>query len=117
MKFPYDADFIDELKRAVPGRFRSYDPDTKIWRVSPPYASAAERLFARYFTDVEPPRRDLALPEWCRVLYVLPQAPPEVVNAAYRVLSKKLHPDHGGSAEKMKALNLAVERAREAGAK
>lgn len=114
MRFPFDPDFIDELKRAVPCRFRSYDPGSKTWRVLPPYASAAERLFQRYFAETEPPRREVALPDWCRVLYVLPNAPLEVVNAAYRTLSKRLHPDHGGSAERMKALNLAVERAREA---
>jgi hypothetical protein len=44
------------------------------------------------------------------VLYLLPDAPPEVVKAAYRALASKYHPDvPGGDAEAMAQLNAAVE--------
>ncbi|MGZ6267571.1 MAG: J domain-containing protein, partial [Candidatus Limnocylindrales bacterium] len=41
------------------------------------------------------------------VLQVRPSADPEVVRAAYRVLARKYHPDHGGDPTQMVALNDA----------
>lgn len=41
------------------------------------------------------------------VLGVAPDAPAEVVDAAYRALAKKAHPDAGGSTEAMARLNVA----------
>lgn len=43
-------------------------------------------------------------------LYLLPDAPVEVVKASYRALASKYHPDlPGGDEARMKELNLAVE--------
>jgi hypothetical protein len=36
-----------------------------------------------------------------------PSGPPEVVNAAYCALAKKVHPDAGGDTTKMQAMNAA----------
>ena len=44
------------------------------------------------------------------VLGVRPDSPVEVLEAAYRALAKKLHPDAGGSEAGMKDLNEAMER-------
>jgi curved DNA-binding protein CbpA len=41
------------------------------------------------------------------VLQVSPRADPEVIRAAYRILARKYHPDHGGDAQLMIALNDA----------
>jgi curved DNA-binding protein CbpA len=41
------------------------------------------------------------------VLQVQPGAETEVIRAAYRVLARKYHPDHGGDAARMIALNDA----------
>ena len=46
------------------------------------------------------------------VLGVRPDAPAEVVEASYRALAKRLHPDAGGSKEAMSALNAAWEAVR-----
>ncbi len=43
------------------------------------------------------------------VLYVTPEAPPEVIAAAYRALSKLHHPDRNGDTSRMAALNAAYE--------
>jgi len=43
------------------------------------------------------------------VLGVDPDAPEEVVKAAYRALAKERHSDHGGSDEEMRELNAAKE--------
>lgn len=42
-------------------------------------------------------------------LYLLPGAPLSVIKAAYKALALEHHPDHGGSADKMKAINVAFE--------
>ena len=43
-------------------------------------------------------------------LCVIPNAPKEVVRAAYRALCLLNHPDHGGNEDKMKEINAAMER-------
>jgi curved DNA-binding protein CbpA len=47
------------------------------------------------------------MPDFYEVLQVQPSAEREVVRAAYRVLARKYHPDHGGDARRMIALNDA----------
>jgi curved DNA-binding protein CbpA len=42
-----------------------------------------------------------------QVLQVDPRADPDVIRAAYRVLARKYHPDHGGEPQRMIALNDA----------
>ena len=49
-----------------------------------------------------------------RTLQVDPQADPEVVQAAYRVLARKLHPDLTGDESGMKRLNRAWDVLRDA---
>ena len=48
-----------------------------------------------------------------RVLQVLPDAEPEVIQAAYRALARKYHPDMGGSEMHMAMLNAAWETLRD----
>lgn len=64
----------------------------------------------------EPPRSAqlTARERAAAVLYLLPDAPPEVMTAAYRALSLRLHPDRGGSTERMSALNAAYDMLRNA---
>jgi DnaJ-class molecular chaperone len=40
---------------------------------------------------------------------LLPNAPPEVIKAAYKALAKIYHPDARGDSEKMIAINRAFE--------
>lgn len=47
--------------------------------------------------------------DFYRVLQVDPSADPDVIQAAYRVLARKLHPDLVGDEGGMKALNAAWE--------
>jgi len=51
------------------------------------------------------------------VLQVIPDAEPEVIQAAYRALARKYHPDMGGSEAQMAALNAAWETLRDRGAR
>jgi len=50
-----------------------------------------------------------SLYRWYEVLQVSPVAPEEVVKASYNALSKKFHPDRGGTNTAMAALNEALE--------
>jgi curved DNA-binding protein CbpA len=47
------------------------------------------------------------MPDLYEVLQVHPRAEPEVLRAAYRVLARRYHPDHGGDARRMITLNDA----------
>lgn len=47
------------------------------------------------------------MPDYYEVLQVHPRAESDVIRAAYRVLARKYHPDHGGDARRMIALNDA----------
>lgn len=47
------------------------------------------------------------MPDYYEVLQVSPRAEAEVIRAAYRTLARKYHPDHGGDARRMIALNDA----------
>ena len=49
------------------------------------------------------------------VLQVTPDAEPEVIQAAYRALARKYHPDTGGSDLQMAKLNAAWETVRDRG--
>jgi curved DNA-binding protein CbpA len=52
-----------------------------------------------------------------RVLQVTPDAEPEVIQAAYRALARKYHPDMGGSDLQMAKLNAAWETVRDRAAR
>ena len=47
------------------------------------------------------------MPDYYEVLQVHRHAEAEVIRAAYRVLARKYHPDHGGDSKRMIALNDA----------
>lgn len=51
---------------------------------------------------------------WWEVLGVQPDVPMPVIKAVYRELSKKAHPDAGGSADAMARLNAALAEAEKA---
>jgi len=51
-----------------------------------------------------------------KTLCVTPQAPPELVEGAYRILARLNHPDRGGDTQAMVALNAAVATIRAAAA-
>ena len=67
------------------------------------HAQARRRAHA-----VAPPPADAVSGPY-HMLRVLPSAPREVVEAAYRALALKYHPDRGGNAEIMANLNRAIE--------
>jgi hypothetical protein len=84
--------------------------------------SGASELLDRAFTGFRalPPAGGTSVavdangPPWWQVLGVARTAPRGVVQAAYRTLARKHHPDVGGDAGAMAALNRAWEQAQSA---
>ncbi len=126
---------VDALKGTIPAHTRRYDPHTKLWHVSHSYAAQAIALLCRAFPDTQvvdasgfgrsappPPRQPLATERHYAALHLLPSAPPELVNSAYRTLVKLHHPDLLPAGERDRAtrvaqeLNVAIEALRSAGA-
>lgn len=124
---PYNAGFVELLKAQIPASYRSWDPQIKSWMVAAPYDTTAIRLLLQFFPNAEvddKPRSGSRehVPAGCgcdadhRALFVCQNAPAPVVRAAYRALAKLSHPDAGGDAERMRAINAAFERLTSGGA-
>lgn len=77
------------------------------------YSYQAREIF--YTTPAEQ-RYTPGRPEYLAVLGLERGATCEVINAAYRRLATKVHPDHGGSAEEFKEVQRAYETAMSYGA-
>lgn len=111
LHFPYDYLLVDALKTEFPSYARRYNPDDKTWTVSQPYVAHAESLLRWRFPEarIERPDTDGRFrPEQpFAVLHLLPTAPPELIDGAYRILARLHHPDRGGETERMRELNEA----------
>jgi DnaJ-class molecular chaperone len=68
---------------------------------------AVETVYDDEQPSRKPPPQSIASP--FQTLYLLPNAPPEVVKASYKALAKIHHPDARGNSEKMIAINRAFE--------
>jgi hypothetical protein len=108
--------FIDALKENVCPSDRKYDAENRRWlfchEAMPDVFETLDAYGIGYDGANTPPppppglvNRQIALTE----LFLLPNAPADVITAVFRVLAKKYHPDMGGSTEKMQRLNAAME--------
>ncbi len=109
---------ISELKEIIPVAFRNYEPTKKTWIITDwerldEWISEMRRVYAveTEYDNEQPsrpsPPQSIAAP--FQTLYLLPNAPPEVVKASYKALSKIHHPDAQGDGEKMIEINRAFE--------
>ncbi len=114
--FPFDRDVVEGIKNIVPVHSRTYDPDEKAWYIAPAYFVPVRNLLTATFMQVEmdadrepftPPPTPKPQTSY-HVLHLQPTAPPELVDAAYKTLSRLHHPDQGGDTETMQRLNAAV---------
>jgi len=113
---PFHPGLIDAWKKAIPYRYRGFDPDTKAWRFWGGYETVAASLLLDRFPGTEIPGRpgsygntqaQHASSNYFDTLHLKPTAPPELVDAAYRCLAKLHHPDKGGDPDIMRALTEA----------
>lgn len=113
--FPFNREMVDALKTSIPAAHRSWDPARRGWTVRAMYANTAMRLLqSRFDVEIEDQRATTA-PDTCacaqhpqcRVLFVQPDAPPEVIESSYRALARLHHPDRGGDGTTMQRVNAA----------
>ncbi len=76
-------------------------------------AGSVAQAFAGY-AALPPARHDVPASDWWTALGVHPNATLDEVEAAFRALTLKAHPDRGGSHDQMANLTDARRRAREA---
>ena len=122
---PYNMDIIAFLGKQIPVSDRSFDKSTKIWTIverqlapfqaflkllgiqptviSRQQAEAAHSSGSSMSKPRTAPLADIAL-EFAKL------AGQDAMNRAYRAACMTLHPDRGGSMDKMAALNVAWER-------
>jgi hypothetical protein len=109
---------ISELKGIIPAAFRNYEPTKKTWLITDggcldEWISELRSVYAVEIEDDNeqpsrpPPAQNIASPY--QTLYLLPNAPPEVIRASYKALAKIHHPDARGNSEKMIEINRAFE--------
>jgi hypothetical protein len=129
--FPYSKYLVEQLKAHIPASHREWVPEHKVWIVDSVYATTALRLMRDTFGDVRlddqrfeyqepsPPPRTPRVDLDFATLYILPDAPLCVIDAAYRALSKQCHPDRvpaperATAHEKMIALTNAYDAVRD----
>ncbi len=115
---------FDELKADFRRRFPRhgdavYLPEQRAWSVPREHTRRLEAWLAMW-VDAEAvawdrstrrpaPAQALALASSYKVLHLTDDAPIELVEAARRVLSKRYHPDAGGTDQAMAAINAAAD--------
>ena len=108
---------IETLKARIPQRRRKWNPATKQWLVTSEMLdtliATVQHFGLSYDFDDDQKQAHRQMPmsrtAAAATLYLLPSAPPYVVDAVYRAIAKQHHPDRGGSTEQMQMINAAVE--------
>lgn len=109
------ADFcreaVDAWKARIPGKYRRWDPEQKLWKFDPSVAPELEAILKEHgyvINIVEQQAQQIVVQEstdqYKAFIDALPVA---VLKQAYRQACIELHPDHGGSTEAMARLNAA----------
>ncbi|MDQ3695452.1 MAG: J domain-containing protein [Chloroflexota bacterium] len=114
--FPYHPEVVQSIKDTILSYDREWNPSLKQWLVAPPWIETARRILASAFgecrvsgnQDRPEPTPIRSIDRAYRVLHLLPTAPPELIEASYRIVAKRVHPDCGGDAEAMRQLNAAI---------
>jgi hypothetical protein len=112
----YHPALVDALKEAIPHTYREWDGAVRVWRIDPDWGDLALQALTDIGVSIVDKRPAVpsptpvaaALQEACQRLYILPEAPVEVAEAAYKALARLHHPDVGGDTETMQALNEAI---------
>jgi len=132
VRTPYKQEFVDWVKGEVAIGCRYWDKTDNVWVISYSYEDDLIVECFKLFDAVDRmgtrPAERLKAKAWKRptqspldsgtaydVFHLQPSAPPEVINAAYRAMSKLYHPDvYDGpdATEQMKKINDAYDKIR-----
>lgn len=114
---PFDRQFIDALKNAIPRDYRVWDQGGKVWKVDINYLedliAVAEIFFeVSLVQEEEPQARQLSPGSGQDSPYhdLFQSLPTEALIRAYKAAIPHIHPDRGGSEEIMKKVNVAWDR-------
>jgi hypothetical protein len=109
---PYSAEFTETLKASIPTKKRLWDANDKCWFMVRDQLDKLTHILDQYYDEVillNFPKQDVATDAWGK-LFLVEGAPIELIQASYRVLAMKYHPDRqGGDTEKMKVINVAYK--------
>lgn len=121
---PYSKEFVEFIKIAIPTSDRAYDPTTKVWAFAEKYldviVDTARKVWrlpgevvvitkAQTQQASSSPVLQKQTPEQVLVEFVK-LLPIDALIAGYRRAATELHPDRGGSMEKMATLNALWDR-------
>lgn len=125
--FPYDADYVQAIKDAVPSQQRSWDPKTRRWSIHGNYQLRVERAFewiemcrpvngghrTRQQHHAPPrPQPSTSVRSLEDVLVDLFRMLPDGIRPkAHKALVRSVHPDAGGTHELAVSLNRAWDKA------
>lgn len=106
VRFNYSPDVVAIIKHTVPHHARTWQPRTKTWTVDAGWAPELAAAFRRAkITVVGLDTQPAASPGWARAVFDRVGATRRA--AAYRLLSRLCHPDHGGTHDLQLELNQA----------
>ena len=123
--FDYCHSAVEEIKARIPYHSRAWDPERKVWTIAAgPFVFVAidilQDIFGKHDVHVQddragrrPDHGAAAIDTAYRTLHLQPTAPPQLIQAAYKCLSRMIHPDMGGDVAKMQALNSAMDSLRD----
>lgn len=112
-EFDFSPGMVEGIKTHIPSRQRTWKPDLRQWWFRAEVIDSVctlATLFCEggYVHAQSSPAPAHRGPEAAyQTLHLLPSAPPELVKAAYKALSKLEHPDKGGDKARMQAINSA----------
>jgi hypothetical protein len=123
IKTPYLAAFVEALKVGIPWDDREWRPETKTWIVGVSSAKQAIAITQRFFAEVEIIKftdqyqqsgfggsTQAKAADPYATLHLLPTAPIQLIDSAYKCLARMNHPDHGGDTAVMQSINGAYDR-------
>ena len=111
---PYSEDLYKALTTNIPANQRTWDAQHKVWYIWKKNFDLLTHILSKHCDDtilVDFPAPEVAADDWSK-LYLLPGAPMELVQSAYRVMAKLYHPDVNkatDASERMKAINAAYK--------
>lgn len=111
LEAPYDKNFTETMKKSIPTKKRMWDDQDKCWYVVKDQFDKLSHLLNEYFDEtllLDFPAHEVSDSSWA-MLYLVENAPLEVVCAAYRALAVKYHPDKGGDVAVMQSINQAYK--------
>lgn len=111
MESPYHEEFLASFKSTIHYSKRQWHTDRKVWLVDKDQYETLLFIMEKHFDEVlliNFPKNEVGSNAYS-TLFLLDNAPVELVRSAYKTLAMLYHPDRGGDQERMKAVNKAYE--------